>query len=185
MRQEYRLYGGGGQGNHARRAKPAVLRALGARSSSMPFAGKTGDFWVHGNMSAARRATPRGRGSHSIMLLVIGAKSWIANGFPNARDHLIKSQGSRTQADRHRSRANRNRRNGGSASRSHVPARTAFPPWRADGHVVRSTRSTTRSFGAHDRFRRSEEALLNIPVEEWAAAAAISIADLEVALRCS
>ncbi len=125
-------------------------------ASSMPFRRKKPA--TSGSMaicSAARPATPPKTCIIAISCFVIGANPWIAHGFPNARDHLNqirKDPG--TQADRHRSPANRNRRNGGSASRGPSRCRRVSPgrpagarwsgPTGSTMPSLRSTRSASR-----------------------------------------
>jgi len=84
------LYGGGGQGNHAGGAYAhALLRALGSRHVFNALSQeKTGDFWVNGHMFGSQTCHTAEDVHHCDLLFVIGANPWIAHGFPNARDHL-------------------------------------------------------------------------------------------------
>jgi anaerobic selenocysteine-containing dehydrogenase len=84
------LYGGGGQGNHAGGAYAnALLRALGSRHAFNALSQeKTGDFWINGHMFGSQMCHTSEDVHHCDLLFVIGANPWIAHGFPNARDHL-------------------------------------------------------------------------------------------------
>src|SRR5437016_13182501 len=69
------LYGGGGQGNHARGAYAnGLLRALGSRSVFNALSQeKTGDFWVNGHMFGSQTCHTAEDVHHCDLLLVIGA----------------------------------------------------------------------------------------------------------------
>src|SRR5262252_2714950 len=88
--QAFALYGGGGQGNHAGGAyATAVLRTLGSRNTFNALAQeKTGHFWVNGGMFGSQTCHTAEDVHHCDLLFVLGCNPWIAHGFPNARDHL-------------------------------------------------------------------------------------------------
>lgn len=88
--QTLALYGGGGQGNHAGGAySTALLRGLGSRLVFNALAQeKTGDFWVNGHLFGAQTCHTAEDVEHCDLLLVIGANPWLAHGFTNARAQL-------------------------------------------------------------------------------------------------
>jgi anaerobic selenocysteine-containing dehydrogenase len=178
------LYGGGGQGNHAGGAYvTAFLRALGSRSIFNALSQeKTGDFWVNGHMFGSQTCHTAEDVHHCDLLFVIGANPWIAHGFPNARDHLnqIKKDPNRRMIviDPRRSET-------ADMADLHLAVRPG-----ADAFLLGAILATLVRRGAIDHefidqhasgFAEVKEALLRIPVADWAAAADISLDQIE---RC-
>ena len=179
------LYGGGGQGNHAGGAYASgLLRALGSRSVFNALSQeKTGDFWVNGHMFGSQTCHTAEDVHHCDLLLVIGANPWIAHGFPNARDHLNQI---RKDPARKLIVIDPRRTETAEMADLHLavrPGADSFLLGALLATLVRSDRIDHAFIQEHTiGFAEVRQALLNIPVEEWAAAADISIADLE---RCA
>ncbi|MGB8400284.1 molybdopterin-dependent oxidoreductase [Bradyrhizobium sp.] len=179
------LYGGGGQGNHAGGAYAnAFLRAIGSRHVFNALSQeKTGDFWVNGHMFGSQTCHTAEDVHHCDLLFVIGANPWVAHGFPNARDHLnqIRKDPARKLivVDPRRSET-------ADMADLHLavrPGTDAFLLGALLATLVRSDAVDHDFIKEHTvGFEEVEQSLLAIPVAEWAAAAEISIADLE---RCA
>src|SRR5262249_21255319 len=178
------LYGGGGQGNHAGGAYAnAMLRALGSRHVFNALSQeKTGDFWVNGHMFGSQTCHTAEDVHHCDLLFVIGANPWIAHGFPNARDHLndIRKDPSRKMIviDPRRSET---------AERAdlHLAVRPG-----ADAYLLGAILARLIQRDAVDHsfieqhttgYAEVRDALLKIPVEQWADAADIPLEQIE---RC-
>lgn len=179
------LYGGGGQGNHAGGAYAnAFLRALGSRHVFNALSQeKTGDFWVNGHMFGSQTCHTAEDVHHCDLLFVIGANPWIAHGFPNARDHLNQI---RKDASRKLVVVDPRRSETAEMADLHLavrPGTDAFLLGALLATLVRSDRIDHDFIERHTvGFAEVKQALLAIPVEEWAAAAEISLADIE---RCA
>jgi anaerobic selenocysteine-containing dehydrogenase len=179
------LYGGGGQGNHAGGAYVhAVLRALGSRNTFNALAQeKTGDFWVNGHMFGSQTCHTAEDVHYCDLLLVIGANPWIAHGFPNARDHLNQI---RKDPERRLIVVDPRRTETAEMADLHIavrPGADAFLLGALLAILVRSDLIDHAFIAEHTvGFEEVRKALLDIPVEEWAAAADVPISDLE---RCA
>src|SRR3954466_10920324 len=178
------LYGGGGQGNHAGAGYAnAFLRALGSRNVFNALSQeKTGDFWVNGHMFGSQTCHTAEDVHHCDLLFVIGANPWIAHGFPNARDHLnqIRKDPARKLivVDPRRSET-------AEMADLHLavrPGADAFLLGALLATLVRSDAIDHDFISEHTvGFAEVKQALLKVPLEAWAAAAEISIDDIE---RC-
>jgi anaerobic selenocysteine-containing dehydrogenase len=179
------LYGGGGQGNHAGGAyATAFLRALGSRHVFNALSQeKTGDFWINGRMFGSQTCHTAEDVHHCDLLFVIGANPWIAHGFPNARDHLNQI---RRDANRKLVVIDPRRSETAEMADLHLAVRPG-----ADAFLLGAILATLVRRDELDHeflkerttgFAEVKEALLKIPVEAWAAAAGISIAEIE---RCA
>jgi anaerobic selenocysteine-containing dehydrogenase len=179
------LYGGGGQGNHAGGAYAnALLRALGSRHVFNALSQeKTGDFWINGHMFGSQICHTAEDVHHCDLLFVIGANPWIAHGFPNARDHLNQI---RKDPARKLVVVDPRRTETADMADLHLavrPGTDAFLLGALLATLVRSDLIDHDFISAHTvGFAEVREALSKIPVEEWAAAAEISMADIE---RCA
>lgn len=179
------LYGGGGQGNHAGGAYAnGLMRALGSRNVFNALSQeKTGDFWVNGHMFGNQTCHTTEDIHHCDLLLVIGANPWVAHGFPNARDHL-----NRIRKDPSRKLIVIDPRRTETAEMADLhlavrPGADAFLLGALLATLVRSDRLDHGFIQAHTTgFEEVRRALLDIPIEDWAAAADISIEDLQ---RCT
>ena len=179
------LYGGGGQGNHAGGAYAnAFLRAIGSRHVFNALSQeKTGDFWINGHMFGSQTCHTAEDIHHCDLLFVIGANPWIAHGFPNARDHLnqIRKDPARKLivVDPRRSET-------ADMADLHLavrPGTDAFLLGALLAVLVRSDAIDHDFIRDHTiGFDEVKQALLAVPVAEWAAAAEVPMADIE---RCA
>lgn len=179
------LYGGGGQGNHAGGAyATGLLRALGSRHVFNALSQeKTGDFWVNGHMFGSQTCHTAEDVHHCDLLFVIGANPWIAHGFPNARDHL-----NRIRKDPNRKLIVIDPRRTETAEMAdlHLAVRPG-----ADAFLLGALLATLLRRDAIDHefiaqhtegFAEVKDALLRIPVDQWARAADIPLEQIE---RCA
>ena len=176
------LYGGGGQGNHAGGAYAnAVLRALGSGNVFNALSQeKTGDFWINGHMFGSQTCHTAEDVEHCDLLLVIGANPWLAHGFPNAREHLnqIRNDPARKLivVDPRRSET-------ADMADLHLalrPGTDAFLLGALLAILLRRDAIDHAFLAAHTvGFDEVRPALLDIPVATWAAAADVSVADIE------
>ena len=179
------LYGGGGQGNHAGGLYAgAFLRALGSRNVFNALSQeKTGDFWLNGHMFGSQTCHTAEDVEHCDLLFVIGANPWVAHGFPNARDHL-----NRIRKDPVRKLVVVDPRRSETAAMAdlHIALRPG-----SDAFFLGALLATLLRRDAVDHaflaehtlgFDEVRHALLAIPVAAWAAAAEVSLAEIE---RCA
>jgi anaerobic selenocysteine-containing dehydrogenase len=176
------LYGGGGQGNHAGGAyATALLRALGSRHVFNALSQeKTGDFWVNGHMFGSQTCHTAEDVHHCDLLFVIGANPWIAHGFPNARDHLndIRKDPTRKMIviDPRRSET---------AERAdlHLAVRPGADAFLLGAILARLIQRDAVDHGFIEQhttgYAEVRGALKRIPVEQWADAADIPLAQIE------
>jgi anaerobic selenocysteine-containing dehydrogenase len=179
------LYGGGGQGNHAGGAyATGFLRALGSRHVFNALSQeKTGDFWVNGHMFGSQTCHTAEDVHHCDLLFVIGANPWVAHGFPNARELLNQI---RKDPDRKMIVIDPRRSETAEMADMHLAVRPG-----ADAFLLGAILSTLLRRNALDHdfldqhttgFAEVREALLRIPVAQWAAAADIPLGQIE---RCA
>jgi anaerobic selenocysteine-containing dehydrogenase len=176
------LYGGGGQGNHAGGAYgTALLRALGSRHVFNALSQeKTGDFWINGHMFGSQTCHTAEDVHHCDLLFVIGANPWIAHGFPNARDHLND-----IRKDPNRKMIVIDPRRSETAERAdlHLAVRPGADAFLLAAILARLVRRDAVDHAFLEKhvagFAEVRDALLKIPVERWAAAADISLEQIE------
>ena len=176
------LYGGGGQGNHAGGAyATAMLRALGSRHVFNALSQeKTGDFWVNGHMFGSQTCHTAEDVHHCDLLFVIGANPWIAHGFPNARDHLND-----IRKDPGRKMIVIDPRRSETAERAdlHLAGRPGTDAFLLGAILARLIQrdAVDHAFVEQHTTGYSEvrDALLRIPVEQWAKAAEIPLEQIE------
>lgn len=176
------LYGGGGQGNHAGGAyATALLRALGSRHVFNALSQeKTGDFWVNGHMFGSQTCHTAEDVHHCDLLFVIGANPWIAHGFPNARDRLND-----IRKDPGRKMIVIDPRRSETAERADLhlavrPGADAFLLGAILARLIQRDAVNHAFIEQHTAgFADVRDALLRIPVEQWADAADISLAQIE------
>ena len=179
------LYGGGGQGNHAGGAYAnALLRTLGSRHVFNALSQeKTGDFWVNGHMFGSQTCHTAEDVHHCDLLFVIGANPWIAHGFPNARDQLNQI---RKDPNRKLIVIDPRRTETAEMADLHLavrPGTDAFLLGAILGLLVRRDAVDQAFLAEHTTgYADVREALLRIPVEQWAAAADIPLEQIE---RCA
>jgi anaerobic selenocysteine-containing dehydrogenase len=182
--QSLALYGGGGQGNHAGGAYAnALLRALGSRHVFNALSQeKTGDFWVNGHMFGSQTCHTAEDVHHCDLLFVIGANPWIAHGFPNARDQLNQI---RNEPDRKLVVIDPRRTETAEMADLHLavrPGTDAFLLGAILGLLVRRDAVDQGFLAEHTiGYADVRDALLRIPVEQWAAAADVPLEQIE---RC-
>jgi anaerobic selenocysteine-containing dehydrogenase len=176
------LYGGGGQGNHAGGAYAnALLRALGSRHVFNALSQeKTGDFWVNGHMFGSQTCHTAEDVHHCDLLFVIGANPWIAHGFPNARDHLNQI---RKDPNRKMIVIDPRRTETAEMADLHLAVRPGADAFLLGAILARLVRrdAVNHDFIAHHTVGYDEvrDALLRIPVEAWADAADVPLAQIE------
>lgn len=176
------LYGGGGQGNHAGGAyATALLRALGSRHVFNALSQeKTGDFWVNGHMFGSQTCHTAEDVHHCDLLFVIGANPWIAHGFPNARDHLND-----IRKDPGRKMIVIDPRRSETAERAdlHLAVRPGADAFLLGAILARLIERDAVDHGFIEQhtvgYAEVRNALLRIPVGQWAAAADISLEQIE------
>lgn len=176
------LYGGGGQGNHAGGAYAnAMLRALGSRHVFNALSQeKTGDFWVNGHMFGSQTCHTAEDVHHCDLLFVIGANPWIAHGFPNARDHLND-----IRKDPNRRMIVIDPRRSETAERAdlHLAVRPGADAFLLGAILARLIQRDAVDHGFIEQhttgFAEVRDALLRIPVQEWAAAADVPLEQIE------
>jgi anaerobic selenocysteine-containing dehydrogenase len=179
------LYGGGGQGNHAGGAyATGLLRALGSRHVFNALSQeKTGDFWVNGYMFGSQTCHTAEDVHHCDLLFVIGANPWIAHGFPNARDHLNQI---RKDPNRKLIVIDPRRTETAEMADLHLAVRPG-----ADAFLLGAILATLVRRDAIDHefitqhtagFAEVKDALLLIPVDQWAKAADVPPEQIE---RCA
>jgi len=179
------LYGGGGQGNHAGGAYAnAFLRAMGSRHVFNALSQeKTGDFWINGHMFGSQTCHTAEDVHHCDLLLVIGANPWIAHGFPNARDHLNQI---RKDPQRKLVVVDPRRSETAEMADLHLAVRPGTDAFLLGALLATLVRSNAVDHDFIERhtvgFAEVKRALLAIPVEQWAAAAEVPLADIE---RCA
>lgn len=183
--RSFALFGGGGQGNHAGGAYiTSLLRALGSRNTFNALAQeKTGDFWVNGRMLGSQNCHTAEDVHHCDLLFVLGCNPWVAHGFPNARDHLNRI---RKDPARKLIVVDPRRTETAELADLHLavrPGADAFLLGALLAILVRRNAVDRAFLDAHtEGFEVVRDALLDIPVEAWADAADVAIADLE---RCA
>ena len=176
------LYGGGGQGNHAGGAYAnAMLRALGSRHVFNALSQeKTGDFWVNGHMFGSQTCHTAEDVHHCDLLFVIGANPWIAHGFPNAREQLNQI---RKDPNRKMIVIDPRRTETADMADLHLavrPGADAFLLGAILAALVRRDTIDHEFLRQHTvGFDEVRDALLRIPVEQWAAAADIPLEQIE------
>ncbi len=182
--RSFALYGGGGQGNHAGGAyATALMRALGSRNTFNALAQeKTGDFWVNGHMFGSQVCHTAEDVHHCDLLFAIGCNPWVAHGFPNARDHLNQI---RKDPQRKLIVVDPRRTETAQQADLHLavrPGGDAFLLGAILATLVRRDAVDHAFLAEHTvGFETVREALARTPIEQWAAAADVAMADIE---RC-
>ncbi|SDX50502.1 molybdopterin-dependent oxidoreductase [Marinobacter mobilis] len=182
----FAFLGGGGQGNHLGGAySRQLLTAMKSRYSYNSLGQeKTGDFWVNGRLFGSQTCHTTEDVEHADFVLFIGTNPFQAHGIPNARDtlkHLQKDPG-RTMVviDPRRSETAR-------MADIHLQLRPG-----TDSYLMSAMLAIIVSEGLHDRaflsrrclgFEQVEQALLAIPVADYAERADIPLAQLQAVAR--
>lgn len=182
--RSFALYGGGGQGNHAGGAyATALMRALGSRNTFNALAQeKTGDFWVNGHMLGSQICHTAEDVHHCDLLFAIGCNPWLAHGFPNARDHLNQI---RKDPQRKLIVVDPRRTETAQQADLHLavrPGGDAFLLGAILATLIRRDGVDHAFLAEHTvGFEDVREALVRIPIDQWAAAADVPMPDIE---RC-
>jgi anaerobic selenocysteine-containing dehydrogenase len=179
--------GGGGQGNHLGGAYGSrqMLAAMRSRFIYNSLAQeKTGDFWVNGRMFGRQTCHTTEDVEHADYVLFIGCNPFQAHGIPNARDTLrdLKKDPRRTMVviDPRRTESARQ-------AHIHLQLRPG-----TDAFLISAILAIIVREGLHDRgfiarhcsgFEAVEQALLQIPVEDYVRRADVPLAEVERVAR--
>ena len=178
--------GGGGQGNHLGGAySRQILAAMKSRYSYNSLGQeKTGDFWVNGRLFGSQTCHTTEDVEHADYVLFIGTNPFQAHGIPNARDTLraLKKDPARTMVviDPRRSETAKQ-------ADIHLQLKPG-----TDAYLLSAMLAIIVREGLHDRaflnrhctgFSAVEQALLAIPVADYAARADVPLADVERVAR--
>ncbi len=182
----YASVGGGGQGNHLAGAYSGQLRSvMKSRYIYSALAQeKTGDFWLNGRFFGNQTCHTTEDVEHSDYVLFIGANPFQAHGIPNARDTLreIRKDPARTMVviDPRRSETAK-------VADIHLQLKPG-----TDAFLMSAMLAIIIREGLHDRnflaqhcsgFEAVEQALLAIPVAEYAQRSDVPLADIERVAR--
>ncbi|MDC0661116.1 molybdopterin-dependent oxidoreductase [Marinobacter sp. SS21] len=182
----FAFLGGGGQGNHLGGAySRQLLAAMNSRFSYNSLGQeKTGDFWVNGRLFGSQRCHTTEDVEHADFVLFIGTNPFQAHGIPNARDTLkhIQKDPNRTMVvvDPRRSETAR-------LADIHLQLRPG-----TDSYLLSAMLAIIVREGLHDRdflarrclgFEEVEQALLTIPVADYARRADVPLDQLEKVAR--
>jgi len=174
-------YGGGGQGNHLGGAYGrGLVEAMGTRYHYSALAQeKTGDFWVNGRLFGRQTCHTTEGVEEAKVVVVIGTNPWQAHGIRNARDTLraIARDPSRTLIviDPRRTET-------AALADIHLPVRPG-----TDAFLLAAILSVLVREGREDRsfldmrtrgFEAVRAALLEVPVEDYAARAGVGAEDV-------
>lgn len=182
----FAFLGGGGQGNHLGGAySRQLLAAMKSRFSYNSLGQeKTGDFWVNGRLFGSQTCHTTEDVEHADYVLFIGTNPFQAHGIPNARDTL-----KHIQKDPHRTMVVVDPRRSETAKMAdiHLQLRPG-----TDSYLMSAMLAVIVREGLHDReflsrrclgFEEVEQALLAIPVEDYARKADIPLQQLEQVAR--
>jgi anaerobic selenocysteine-containing dehydrogenase len=163
--------------------RPAFcVRSARAISSTLSQE-KTGDFWVNGHMFGSQTCHTAEDVHHCDLLFVIGANPWIAHGFPNARDHLNQI---RKDPNRKLIVIDPRRTETAEMADLHLavrPGADAFLLGAILATLVRRDALDHEFLAQHTTgLAEVKDALLRIPVAQWAAAADVRLDEIE---RCA
>jgi anaerobic selenocysteine-containing dehydrogenase len=180
----FALYGGGGQGNHAGGPHArGFMQGLGSRYRFNALAQeKTGDFWVNGRLFGSQTCHTTEDIHQCDLLLAIGCNPWVAHGFVNARDQLNHIRKDETRKliviDPRRTET-------AELADLHIavrPGADTFLMGALLATLIRRDAIDQAFLGEHtEGFEIVRDALLQIPVEAWAEAADVTLADVS---RC-
>lgn len=174
-------YGGGGQGNHLGgiygRGLVAAMRTRYHYSALTQE--KTGDFWVNGRLFGRQTCHVTEAVEDAAVVVLIGTNPWQAHGIRNARETLkaIARDGARTLVviDPNRSEA-------AAMADLHVRVRPG-----TDAFLLAAVLATMAREGWEDRafvaerttgFAALRDALLAVPVSEFAARAGVAVEEV-------
>ncbi len=174
-------YGGGGQGNHLGGVYGhGLVEAMRTRYHYSALAQeKTGDFWVNGRLFGRQTCHTSEAVEEAEVVVVIGANPWQAHGIRNARTtlHEIAKDPARTLIviDPRRTET-------AAMADIHLPVRPG-----TDAFLLAAILATLVREGGEDRefldarttgFEAVRAALLEVPVEAYAARAGVAVEDV-------
>lgn len=174
-------YGGGGQGNHLGGVYGhGLVEAMRTRYHYSALAQeKTGDFWVNGRLFGRQTCHMSEAVEEAEVVVVIGANPWQAHGIRNARTtlHEIAKDPARTLIviDPRRTET-------AAMADVHLPVRPG-----TDAFLLAAILATIVRDGLEDRafldarttgFEAVRAALLEVPVEAYAARAGVAVEDV-------
>jgi anaerobic selenocysteine-containing dehydrogenase len=182
----FAFYGGGGQGNHLGGAYArGLLEAMGSRYHYSALAQeKTGDFWVNGRLFGKQTCHVAEGIEAAEVVVFIGTNPWQAHGIRNARETLrdLAADPSRTLVviDPRRTETAR-------LARHHLqvrPGTDAFLLAAMLSVVVREGLEAKPFLAAHATgFEVVRQALLEVPVVDYAALAGVPLEDVKTVAR--
>ena len=174
-------YGGGGQGNHLGGVYGhGLVEAMRTRYHYSALAQeKTGDFWVNGRLFGRQTCHMSEAVEEAEVVVVIGANPWQAHGIRNARTtlHEIAKDPARTLIV-----IDPKRTETAAMADIHLQVRPG-----TDAFLLAAILATVVREGLEDReflaarttgFEAVRAALLEVPVEEWAARAGVAVEDV-------
>lgn len=183
----FAFLGGGGQGNHLGGAYGSLqLRAAMRSRNAYNALGqeKTGDFWLNGRLFGHQTCHTTEDVEHADFVLFIGTNPFQAHGIVNARDVLrdLKKDPERTMVV-----VDPRRTETAKQADIHLQLKPG-----TDAYLMSAMLAIIVREGLHDRdfiakhctgFEAVEQALLAIPVEDYARRADVPLADLERVAR--
>lgn len=179
-------FGGGGQGNHLAGPYGKALRtAMGTRHYYSALAQeKTGGFWVDGRLYGRQNCHPTEDVENAEVVVFIGTNPWQSHGIRNARQVLREIH---KDPNRKMIVIDPRRTETAELSDLHLPLRPgtdAFLMAAILAVIVREELADADFIAERTSgFAAVREALLEVPVEAFAARAGISIEDVHKAAR--
>ncbi|HET9529862.1 MAG TPA: molybdopterin-dependent oxidoreductase, partial [Blastocatellia bacterium] len=184
--QSLAYFGGGGQGNHLGGPYGKSLRtAMRTRNYYSALAQeKTGGFWVDGRLYGKQNCHPSEDVENAEVVVFIGTNPWQSHGIRNARQVLREIQ---SDPDRRMIVIDPRRTETAEMADLHLqlrPGTDAFLLAAMLALIVREERED-RDFLAHrtSGFEAVRRALVEVPVEAFAARAGVAFDDLRKAVR--
>jgi anaerobic selenocysteine-containing dehydrogenase len=179
-------FGGGGQGNHLAGPYGKALRtAMQTRNYYSALAQeKTGSFWVDGRLYGKQNCHPTEDVDHAEVVVFIGTNPWQSHGIRNARQVLREI---RNDPTRRMIVVDPRRTETAEMADLHLqlqPGTDAFLLAAILAAIVREGREATEFLSARTTgFEAVREALLEVPVESFAARAGIAVDQVYLAAR--
>lgn len=174
-------YGGGGQGNHLGGVYGrSLVEAMGTRYHYSALAQeKTGDFWVNGRLFGRQTCHVTEGVEEAEVVVVIGTNPWQAHGIRNARDTL---RAIARDPDRTLIVIDPRRTETAALADIHVqvrPGTDAFLLAAILAVIVREGREDRAFLEARSTgFPAVRDALLEVPVEDYAARSGVTVDDV-------
>ncbi len=179
-------FGGGGQGNHLAGPYGKALRtAMGTRNYYSALAQeKTGGFWVDGRLFGKQNCHPAEDVDNAEVVVFIGTNPWQSHGIRNARQVLREIH---NDPARRMIVLDPRRTETAEMADLHLqlrPGTDAFLLAAILAVIVREGRHATEFIFNHTTgFEAVREALLEVPIESFAARASVAVDDVYLAAR--